>query len=147
MQIREMSLTDLLEVSELAQQLGYPSTHEDLNRRFSEIEGNKDYGLFVATSSNGKVLGYVQINFEPKTLLIDTRADIAALVVSETSRSQGIGAALLKKAEEWAKKKSISLIRVRSNLKRQDAHRFYVREGYTLSKTSNQFTKHLVEVA
>ena len=59
----------------------------------------------------------------------------------EHHRGQGIGKILLKQAEEWAREKSIPLVRIRSNVKREDTRRFYLREGYELSKIANFFTK------
>jgi GNAT superfamily N-acetyltransferase len=105
------------------------------------MEGAEDCALFVAQSDDGKVVGYIQINLEPKTLLSDSRADISALIVHESCRSQGIGAALVASAEQWAADKGLNLIRVRSNTTREAAHRFYLRAGYRVSKTSSIFVK------
>lgn len=143
MQIRPMRETDLAEVEFLAAQLGYPTSGKDLRRRFREIDGYEDYALLVALLDDGTVAGYIQVNFEPKTLLSEARADIAALIVRESHRSRGIGAELVAAAEVWARSKGISLMRVRSNAVRLDAHRFYVRQGYTVSKTSSIFVKSL----
>lgn len=134
-----MSLEDLTEVTHLAHQLGYPNSVEEVTVRFHEIINDPAYALFVAKTD--KVLGWIQINHEPKTLLIGPRADIAALVVDENSRSLGVGKALVKRAEDWARENGITLVRVKSNTKREAAHRFYQREGYTLAKTSHMFTK------
>lgn len=136
-----MSLEDLTEVTHLAEQLGYPNTVEEVTQRFVEMINDPDYALFVAKTD--RVLGWIQINHEPKTLLIGPRADIAALVVDENSRSLGVGKALVKRAEEWARENKIELVRVKSNTKREAAHRFYQREGYTLAKTSHMFSKQL----
>lgn len=143
MQIREMQETDLGDVETLAIQLGYPNSAGDLCRRFREIQGLENYALLVAESGEGRVVGYIQINLDPKTLLADSRADISALIVHEAWRSQGIGAALVAEAEAWARDKGLPMIRVRSNTVRESAHRFYLREGYRVSKTSSIFTKTL----
>lgn len=141
MEIEKMTRKDLIEVTHLAGQLGYPNSVEEVTQRFNEIMNDPNYALFVAKTD--RVLGYIQINHEPKTLLIGPRADIAALIVDENSRSQGVGKALVAKAEEWARENGVPLVRVRSNTKREAAHRFYQREGYTLAKTSHMFTKQL----
>lgn len=141
MKIETMKLKDLPEVLSLSEQLGYPNNHADLKIRFEAMQDNLDYALFVARSEAGNVIGYIQINREPLTLLVGPRADIAALVVDQSQRGKGVGAELLKHAEKWARDNRVPLIRVRSNLKRTEAHRFYLREGYQLSKASNIFTK------
>jgi GNAT superfamily N-acetyltransferase len=143
MKILEMSREDLSDVIRLAAQLGYPDVRDGIEERFAEIKNTKRFALFVARSDQGRVTGWIQINVEPTSLLIGARADIAALVVDEKCRGLGIGKALLLRAEEWAKENQLSLIRVRSNVKREGAHRFYQREGYALAKTSNMFTKNI----
>jgi PhnO protein len=47
--------------------------------------------------------------------------------------------------EEWARSKSIPIVRVRSQIKREDAHRFYLRDGYRKVKTSLVFEKPVFE--
>jgi GNAT superfamily N-acetyltransferase len=64
-------------------------------------------------------------------------------VVDEKLRGLGLGAALVKAAEDWAKEKKLSLVRVRSNIIRESAHRFYQREGYHIKKSWHLFTKAL----
>ena len=143
MKIEKMVRSDLNDVVRLAAQLGYPNIQDRIEERFAEIQSTKQFALFVARSDQGLITGWIQINAEPISLLIGARADIAALVVDDQHRGQGVGKALLLRAEDWAKENQLSLIRVRSNVRREGAHRFYQREGYVLSKTSNMFTKTL----
>jgi GNAT superfamily N-acetyltransferase len=70
-------------------------------------------------------------------------ADIGALVVDTKVRNQGIGASLMTTAEKWATDRNLKLMRVRSNMKRTDAHRFYQRQGYEIVKSWHLFTKAL----
>ena len=139
--VEKMSASDLEQIIGLADQLGYPNSLEDVRDRFRNIENCPTHGLFVAKTDGGKIVGYIQINFEPETLLAGPRADIAALVVDETQRSQGVGTALLKHAELWAKEKGLSHVRIRSNMKRKDAHRFYEKNGYAINKSSQIFVR------
>jgi GNAT superfamily N-acetyltransferase len=139
-----MTLEDIRPVTILAEQLGYPNTQEDIEKRFLQIINQPQYALFVAKSDLGDVLGWIQINIEPMSLLVSSQANVAAFIVDEKCRGQNIGKALLARAEEWANEKGVMRIRIRSNLIRHDAHRFYQREGYEVGKTSNVFVKHLV---
>lgn len=143
MKIEIMSAGDLAAVTRLAEQLGYPNKLEDIELRFRSIQGSPDYALFVAKNTFGKVIGYIQINREIHTLVASPRAEVAALVVDQNERSKGIGTALLKHAEGWAKNENLGLIRVRSNVKRTDAHRFYQRNGYEIPKSWHLFTKNI----
>lgn len=143
MKIDRMQIDDLPEVLSLAEQLGYPNVTSDVQERYQEISRHDSYALFVARSESSGVLGWIQINAEPVTLLVGARADIAALVVDEGQRGKGIGRELVGEAEKWARSKGLTTIRVRSNVKRTDAHRFYQREGYALTKTANMFVKEI----
>jgi GNAT superfamily N-acetyltransferase len=142
-QITEMMKADLNRVAELSAQLGYPSTLEQVESRFRKMSQLSGYAMFVAKDESGKVLGWIQINEETAALVMDSKAEIGALVVDENYRSQKIGALLVARAEQWAQDQGLSLIRVRSNIIREKAHRFYLREGYSLKKTGHIFTKQI----
>jgi GNAT superfamily N-acetyltransferase len=140
-QIRHMKSEDLEAVTLLAVQLGYPNTVQDMKARFKRIEALPGYGLFVAKSAEGAVIGWAQINQEAEAILNEAKAELTALVVDEKYRGQGIGSALLKRAEEWAKGNGLALIRLRSSNHREGAHRFYLREGY--EQTGQTFKKRI----
>ncbi len=145
MKIEKMAPHHISEVTVLASQLGYPNEISEVTKRFSKIVSSNEFGLFVALSEIGEVMGFLQVNEEPDTLLVGRRADISALVVHEKYRNERVGAALVKCAEEWVLAKGLTLLRVKSNVSREGAHRFYLREGYELSKTAHMFVKNLGE--
>jgi GNAT superfamily N-acetyltransferase len=64
----------------------------------------------------------------------DCCAEILGLVVDESTRGSGIGAALIRAAEEWARSEGCVRMRVRSRDTRERAHRFYERAGYERNK-------------
>jgi GNAT superfamily N-acetyltransferase len=146
-QIDEMKDSDLPTVRILAEQLGYPADIAELTRRFHTIMKSQDHNLFVARNGDQQVVGWVHVGKEMSSLLADDRADIGALVVDTKVRSQGIGASLMKTAEKWASERNLKLMRVRSNMKRSDAHRFYQRQGYEIVKSWHLFTKNLKDSA
>ena len=55
------------------------------------------------------------------------------LIVSPAARSKGVGKALITAAKEQALLHHCVQIEVTSNQKRTNAHRFYQREGLTLT--------------
>lgn len=71
----------------------------------------------------------------------DDYAEIRGLVVGERFRSGGIGARLVAAAEEWARSRGLMRVRVRSDVLRKDAHRFYERQGYRVTKNQAVFDK------
>ena len=66
---------------------------------------------------------------------------ISMMVVDEKLRSRGIGAALVRAAEEVLAAQGCYMIEVTSHLRRTEAHRFYERLGY--HKTSVRLARTL----
>lgn len=144
MKIDDLKEQDLESMLKLANELGYPTTLNCLQDRFKSVKENSNSAMFVARSTSEKIVGFIQVTEEPCSLLGGIRANIAALIVDEEFRGKGIGSALLKRAEEWSKTTNLSLIRVRSNVIREDAHQFYTKCGYENPKSWKLFTKKLV---
>lgn len=142
MQLSEMKLEDLESVTKLGAQLGYPYSLSEIRERFAEVSVSSVHKLFVAKES-GIVCGWVQVCKERETLLSDARAEITALVVDESVRGKGIGRALVNAAEDWALSQGLKLMRLRTNVQREDAHQFYRRVGYVESKRSCLFLREL----
>lgn len=55
------------------------------------------------------------------------------LVTTETVRSQGVGGALVRELTERARENGCEVLDLDSGVQRADAHRFYEREGLTIS--------------
>jgi GNAT superfamily N-acetyltransferase len=133
---------DYPRMAELAAQLGYESSRDDIARRLSDMRGSPDHAVFVAELAGGQVAGWIGV-FIYRCVETDPRADINGLVVDERTRSTGIGRRLIERAEEWAREKGCSVISVRSNVIRERAHAFYTRLGYEHFKTQKSFRKKL----
>ena len=142
MLIRPMGFADLGDVKTLRAQLGYPSTLEQVTRRFDPISRDAQCALYVAEGASQRVLGWV---YARGVLLMeaDARAEIWGLVVDEAAHGQGIGRALMERAEAWAAERGYHTVSLRSNTIRHGAHRFYERLGYRNAKTSHIFEKSL----
>jgi GNAT superfamily N-acetyltransferase len=50
---------------------------------------------------------------------------------------------LVERGEQWARERGLAVIGVRSNVIRERAHVFYVRLGYTVTKSQKVFRKTL----
>lgn len=142
MKIQEMKLDDLTQVTKLAAQLGYPFPLDEIRERFAEVSGSPVHKLYVARDGD-LVCGWIQVCKERETLLSEPRAEITALVVDEAVRGQGTGRLLVRAAEDWALANDLRLIRLRSNVIRDEAHQFYKRVGYEEKKRWCLFVKEL----
>jgi GNAT superfamily N-acetyltransferase len=140
--IRRLAPGDADAAAELSGQLGYSCPSDDLRDRIDELSRSADRVAFAAVIGNqdGEIVGWIDAAME-RHLQYAASAVIGGLVVREDMRGQGIGRRLCLEVEEWARSRSVSLVRVRSQIKREDAHRFYLRDGYRQVKTSLVFEK------
>jgi len=56
---------------------------------------------------------------------------------------RGIGHALMREAERWTAEKGLSVLRLKTNVIRVDAHRFYENMGFERTKTQYTYVKQL----
>lgn len=137
--VRPARAEDADALAVLSTQLGYPSTREDLLRRLSVIEGRPHHAVFAA-EVDGVIAGWAHV-------LIDIHlesgefAEVAGLVVDERLRGKGVGSRLLDAAEAWARERGAVTVRIRSNVIRADAHRFYRNALYSVRKEQKVFEK------
>jgi GNAT superfamily N-acetyltransferase len=137
--IRRLAADDAEAAAELSSQLGYPCAAGDLRERIEEMLRAADRVAFAAVV-DGEMVGWIDAAVE-RHLQSPASAVIGGLVVREDTRGLGIGRRLCLEVEAWARSKSVPLVRVRSQIKREDAHRFYLRDGYRKVKTSFVFEK------
>jgi prepilin-type N-terminal cleavage/methylation domain-containing protein len=98
--------------------------------------------LLVAVDSSGNAVGWLQAH---AAHIVESgfRVEITGLIVSPAFRRQGIGRALVARAEDWAGTVSAEAVVVRSNAKRVESHSFYPALGYTCTKTQLVYRKPL----
>jgi PhnO protein len=137
--IRRLTVEDAGAAAELCSQLGYPNSADELCKRIEERSRTTDSVVFAAVL-DGQVVGWVDAFIE-QHLQGSASVVIAGIVVRDTVRGMGIGKRLCLEVEDWARERSIPLVRVRSQIMREDAHRFYLRDGYRKVKTSVVFEK------
>jgi len=139
--IREIAIADAAAAAKLSDELGYPVSAEAMERRIRTREHLRDHVVFVACVEN-EVAAWIDVCIVHH-LAADPYGEIAGFVVADGHRSAGIGRTLLAHAEQWIAARGIPKVVVRSQIKREDAHRFYLREGYSRTKTSAVFSKEL----
>jgi len=139
--IRHATGSDVPRIAELSGELGYPTTAAEMKRRFELIKPAGAHAVFVAEYQKN-VIGWIHVSITP-LLEVARRAEVNGLIVAESHRSSGAGAALLDAAEQWARQKQCAGMSVRSNVIRDRAHDFYERQGYIHIKTQKAFRKPL----
>ena len=139
--IRSATVADAEAVARLSGQLGYSSTKEETARRLLEVNGQSEHAVYIA-EADGAPVGWIHVFIE-HSLLADTSAEVAGLVIDENHRSRGVGRMLMDQAERWARQHGCGSVRLRSNVVRFRAHAFYERLGYAVIKTQKAFRKSL----
>ena len=137
--IREATLADAARIADLATQLGYPSSSEQVLVRLRVLPQDGSHAVYVAEKEDGLV-GWVHV-YEHLPVCHDRVAEIAGLVVDAACRGSGVGKRLMEAAENWARGKGLSTVVLRSNVIREAAHKFYEVLGYTRIKTQHAFRK------
>ncbi|NOX33833.1 MAG: GNAT family N-acetyltransferase [Deltaproteobacteria bacterium] len=138
--IRNATIGDCSELSELSKELGYPASEDEIRKRLNSILNSNNHIVYVAFLSDGRVIGWIHI-YEAQRIESGAFSEIGGLIVSEIFRNKGVGKKLLKLAEEWTQKKNLSKLRVRSKIEREDAKKFYLNMGFSVSKKQRVFDK------
>ena len=141
-EVRQMRPEDTSAVAALTTQLGYPSTEDEIRRRYDLIKDRWDARVFVAQHAGNVIIGWIHVQ-ATYLLECDARAEIWGLVVGEKARGSGVGRRLVEAAEEWALMRGLSVMALRSNNLRTEAQGFYEHLGYTVTKTQNAYRKSL----
>jgi GNAT superfamily N-acetyltransferase len=129
-------------LADLAGQLGYDCTGEEVRERLRQMQDSSQYAVYVAQLPGGQLAGWIGA-YLFRSVETSSCAEINGLVVDQSVRCRGIGRRLLDTAEEWARTIGCGTVSVRSNIKRDRAHRFYIINGYEHVKTQKEFRKRL----
>lgn len=138
--IREALPADLDDLARLATELGYPTNPEQIARRLAALLASPDHAVFVVETAEQAVVGFLHVGIG-RTLESEARAEIYGLVVDRDQRNAGLGAELVARAIAWAEERGSAQLRVRSNVVRDEAHRFYERLGFRTTKTQRVFDR------
>lgn len=90
---------------------------------------------------DGEVVGMIGLHLQFHLHHVNWIGEIQELVVMPQARGLNVGSKLLAWAEEEARQAGAEMTELSTNVKRHDAHRFYLREGYEQSHF--RFTKAL----
>ncbi len=119
--------------------LGYDYDLEKQRCKIEAVLNDETQVIFVAEIQN-KVVGYIHlVNYD--VIYADNFKNCLGLAVDNDYKRNGIGAALLKQAEIWAKENGAAGIRLCSGAERENAHKFYESQGYEVTKLQKNIKK------
>lgn len=130
---------EILATYEVMSQLRPHIVQDDYLDMVREMEGQG--GRLIAAMDGEQVIGCAFFRQEVR-LYTGPLFYVDDLVTDENTRSKGVGHALLDWVEKEAKVKGIEIIALDSGAQRSQAHKFYFREGFTI--TSFNFKKAVV---
>jgi GNAT superfamily N-acetyltransferase len=106
-----------------------PSQWNEEHARLALTEAivTPESSVFIAEDGDALV-GFCTAYLELNSVRFGRRCWVEDLAVDSERRSEGIGAALLDAAKEWARGAGATHLELDSALTRTDAHRFYDRE-------------------
>ena len=134
---RDASIEDADRLSDLASQLGYPVEAKAVAHRLEKYRGNPDERVIVAIKG-AHVIGWTSAGVVDH-FYTPVYVEISGLVVDSANRGAGAGKSLVDEVKRWTRKKGISSLKLRANVIRNDAHRFYEREGFRKRKEQIMF--------
>ncbi|MGG6241693.1 GNAT family N-acetyltransferase [Nodosilinea sp. AN01ver1] len=132
MHIRPGGMDDSGAIAALLSDLGYPATADSVASNLSRQLAHPDAELLVAVE-NDAVIGLISLHFIPQLALTGDYCRISYFCVAPEVRSQGVGAALEAAACGLARARGCDRIEVHCHSRRELAHQFYYRQGYTES--------------
>ena len=139
--IRTARPDDAPSIRALAEELGYEPTLGVVQAALSDALADPRQTVLVVDEA-GVCVGWTQV-VVASSLTSDPIAEVHGLVVAEGWRSQGWGSHLMDAAEEWAVEQGVRRLRVRTNVLRERAHRFYEKLWYDLAKQQKVYEKDL----
>lgn len=139
--IRPMTHGDVAAVTRLAIQLGYGVDESAIERRLQRYATAESH-LLVVAERDGVVVGWAHA-LERPLLQEPLHAELGGLVVDESIRGVGIGAAMLGVVEEWASEHGYHGLWLHSRVERPEAHGFYPGKGFERIKTSHVYYRTL----
>ena len=138
MKIDQANLTDIPQLCILldelfSQEAEFTPDHELQGRGLSKILSNEDIGVILVVRESDKVIGMVNILYTISTALGGRAGNLEDFLVLPEYRNSGIGSKLLSYALNFAKKRGCQRITLLTDDDNQDAHRFYLKNGFSRS--------------
>lgn len=131
--IRPATETDLEAIVQIGQSLSSGPPDAMARHHLLALLQRADHAVLVAGSPEGTIVGWIHV-FVSTRVMSGSFAEVGGLVVAPERRREGVGCALVRAAEVWAREQGLHRLRVRVNTRREGAHRFYQRLRYDVAK-------------
>jgi len=139
--IRKADKQDAFSICKIScNDLGYECSSELVLNRLSNLDERRE--TVIVAQDNDMIVGYIHAEIY-NTLYFESMINILGLAVLNDYRRRGVGKALLKHAEGWARELGIKKVRLNSGAARKEAHNFYRAMGYNNEKEQIRFIKDL----
>jgi GNAT superfamily N-acetyltransferase len=132
MVIRKANVEDYKQISLLLNQLDYTDTEPFIKEKVERLLMDPNEELLVFEEEKC-VIALISVHFIPQLAVKGDFARISYFAVDKNIRSKGIGRKIEEYCTDLAIKRNCDRIEVHCHARRNDAHRFYVRQGYTES--------------
>lgn len=138
--IRKAVISDSYDIYHINKtSLGYDYDYEMQKAKIKAVLNDNSQVIFVADIGD-KVVGYIHLaNYD--VIYADNFKNCLGLAVDNDYMRNGIGSELLNKGEEWAKEHGAVGIRLCSGIERDNAHKFYLSQGYIENKIQKNLKK------
>jgi GNAT superfamily N-acetyltransferase len=127
--VREAIVSDADVIAKLLEQLGYPSTTEDVAGRLGYWSADHFSKVLVADDGRHPI-GFVALHAIPYLEKTGRWARVESLVVDEAAGRTGAGRILIQAAEDIARRWNCLLVEVTFLRHRRDAFAFYHGMGF-----------------
>jgi len=127
--IRPIRADDSPRLAALLTQLGYPTSSDEVAERLGYWLPDPNSAV-IGADVDGELMGVAALHVCPYLEHTGRWGRLAALVVDERCRGTGVGAALVRAAEDRARELGCHSMEVTSSRHRTGAHAFYQRLGY-----------------
>ena len=143
--LRNITIFDAQEIQSISNfELGYDVNLDIVKKQIEKLTNDNKHNIIIGfeNEQTRKIIGFVHAELY-ESLYMDTGLNILGLAVDSNFQGQGIGKKLMSAIEDYALKNNISYIRLNSNVRRIDAHKFYESIGYVCDKTQKRLIKKL----
>lgn len=143
--LRDITIFDAQEIQRISNfELGYDVDLDIVKKQIKKLTNNNKHHIIIGfeNEQTRKIIGFVHAELY-ESLYMDTGLNILGLAVDSNFQGQGIEKKLMSAIEDYALKNNISYIRLNSNVRRSEAHKFYESIGYVCDKTQKRLIKKL----
>jgi len=111
-----------------------PERRAPYEAAFDAIDRDPAHTLVAVEDAAGEVIATMQLTMLPGLARGGaTRMQVEAVRVAASARGHGLGSAMMRWAIEEARSRGAALVQLTSDARREEAHRFYGRLGFSPS--------------